>query len=455
MGYKRVVIAGVSSGVGKTSISIGIMKALMDMGYRVQGFKVGPDYIDTSYHTSITGRASRNLDPWLMGEDGVVESFVNAMYDADLAVIEGVMGMYDGLSGKDDYASTMHVARILRSPIILVLDASKSARSIAAVALGFIRFNKSRSAMVRGVILNNIASERHAEYCKDALEQLNIPVLGVVKRSKDVMLEERHLGLIPTHESKDIHEKAYSQQSYVKDHLKMDMLLNIIESSKGKLDKGKGKERRNDTANKDVTIGIALDESFNFYYADNIDMLRNHADIKFFSPISDKEPPVCDGLYIGGGFPEVLADALSRNTAMMSSVKKMAEDSMPIYAECGGLMYLSRCIVDKCKRYRMVGLIEADTVMGKRLTLNYTEAKVVRGMLSSRLIRGHEFHYSILDDIANDSIFAYEMLKGYGIDGRHDGIIAYNTLASYMHIHFAYRHSEKDIVEECRRYKRR
>ncbi len=453
MGYKRVVIAGVSSGVGKTSISIGIMKALMDMGYRVQGFKVGPDYIDPSYHTSITGRASRNLDPWLMGEDGVVESFVNAMYDADLAVIEGVMGMYDGLSGKDDYASTMHVARILRSPIILVLDASKSARSIAAVALGFIRFNKSRSARVRGVILNNIASERHAEYCKDALEQLNIPVLGVVRRSKDVMLEERHLGLIPTHESKDIHEKAYMVASYVKDHLNMDMLLNIIESSKGKLDKGN--ERRNDTTNKDVTIGIALDESFNFYYADNIDMLRNHADIKFFSPISDKELPLCDGLYIGGGFPEVLADSLSKNTAMMSSIKKMAEDSMPIYAECGGLMYLSRCILDKCKRYRMVGLIDADTVMGKRLTLNYTEAKVVRGMLSSRVIRGHEFHYSILDDIASDSIFAYEMLKGYGIDGMHDGIIAYNTLASYMHIHFAYRHSEKDIVEECRRYRRR
>jgi Cobyrinic acid a,c-diamide synthase len=233
LNYRRLVIAGTGSGVGKTSIAIGIMKALIDKGYRVQGFKVGPDYIDPSYHTSITGRASRNLDPWLMREDGVIASFVNAMRDADVAVIEGVMGMYDGLSGKDDYASTAHVARILKSPVILVLDASKSARSIAAVALGFIRYGSSRSrySRIKGVILNNIASDRHAEYCIDALEQLNIQVLGVVKRSNDIMLEERHLGLIPTYESKNIRDKAYKVAAYVKDHLNIDAIVGIVESS--------------------------------------------------------------------------------------------------------------------------------------------------------------------------------------------------------------------------------
>ena len=461
LNYRRLVIAGTGSGVGKTSIAIGIMKALIDKGYRVQGFKVGPDYIDPSYHTSITGRASRNLDPWLMREDGVIASFVNAMRDADVAVIEGVMGMYDGLSGKDDYASTAHVARILKSPVILVLDASKSARSIAAVALGFIRYGSSRSrySRIKGVILNNIASDRHAEYCIDALEQLNIQVLGVVKRSNDIMLEERHLGLIPTYESKNIRDKAYKVAAYVKDHLNIDAIVGIVESSTkeriGSRHSNKSIDRIN--TRKDVSIGVALDESFNFYYADNIDILSRHADIKFFSPINDKDLPDCDALYIGGGFPEVLADALSKNTSMMSSIKKMAEDGMPIYAECGGLMYLSRCIINDNGKYIMVGLIDADTIMSKRLTLNYTEAKVVKPCIVSthaNIIKGHEFHYSRLDNLAEDSVYAYEMLRGKGIDGKHDGIIVYNTLASYMHIHFAYKDIVRNLIKACKRYKR-
>ncbi len=459
--YRRLVIAGTSSGVGKTSIAIGIMKALIDKGYRVQGFKVGPDYIDPSYHTSITGRVSRNLDPWLMREDGVIESFVNAMHDADVAVIEGVMGMYDGLSGKDDYASTAHVARILKSPVILVLDASKSARSIAAVALGFIRYGSSRSrySRIKGVILNNIASDRHAEYCKDALEQLNIQVLGVVKRSNEIMLEERHLGLIPTYESKNIHDKAYKVAAYVKDHLNIDAIVDIVESSAkeriGSSHSNKSIDRIN--TRKDISIGVALDESFNFYYADNIDILSMYADIKFFSPVNDKDLPSCDALYIGGGFPEVLAYALSKNTSMMSSIKSMAEDGMPIYAECGGLMYLSRCIINDNGKYMMVGLIDADTIMGRRLTLNYTEAKVVKPCIVSphaNTIKGHEFHYSRLDNLAEDSVFAYEMLRGKGIDGKHDGIIVYNTLASYMHIHLAYKDIARNLIKACKRYKR-
>ncbi len=465
--YKRLVIAGTSSGVGKTSITIGIMKALNDIGYKVQGFKVGPDYIDPSYHTSITGRASRNLDPWLMGEDGLVTSFVNAMHDADVAVVEGVMGMYDGLSGKDDYASTAHVARILKSPVILVLDASKSARSIAAVALGFIRYGGY--TRIKGVILNNVASDRHAEYCKEALEQLNIQVVGVVKRSNDIMLEERHLGLIPTYESKFIHDKAYKVASYVKDHLNINALVSIVENSvKERLNisynKGSSSIIINSNTNsnrkkKDFSIGVALDESFNFYYTDNIDMLKNYADVVFFSPLHDNDLPNCDALYIGGGFPEVLADALSKNISMMSNIRRVAEDGMPIYAECGGLMYLSRCIINNDSKYRMVGLLDADTLMSKKLTLNYTEAKVVKPCIVSasinRVIRGHEFHYSALDNIANDSTFAYEMLKGKGIDGKHDGLIVYNTLASYMHIHFAYKDIVKNVIEGCRAYKRK
>jgi cobyrinic acid a,c-diamide synthase len=457
MNQPRVIIAGVSSGVGKTSISIGIMKGLMDRGYRVQGFKVGPDYIDPSYHTSVTGRASRNLDPWLMGEDGLMDSFFNAMRDADVAVIEGVMGMYDGLSGKDDYGSTAYVASILNSPVILVVDAAKSARSVAAVALGFMRFS---DVNICGIILNNIASDRHAEYCRDAVEGLGIPLLGMVKRNRDLTLDERHLGLIPTYESSSLYMKAREVAGYIKDSIDIDAIIDILRQSSrdsipytdigNKKDTSEGSDKR-------LSVCVALDESFNFYYADNIDMLRRYANVIFFSPVNDRDVPECDMLYIGGGFPEVLAPALSGNPSMLKKVKHLAEDGMPIYAECGGLMYLSRCIEYNGSRYDMVGVIDAYTSMGKGLTLNYTEARAIRECCTSHagmMLRGHEFHYSNLE-VASDTRFAYEMRRGKGIDGTHDGALVYSTLASYMHIHFAHKGVVECVLKACSSYRRR
>jgi len=457
MNPPRVIIAGVSSGVGKTSISIGIMKGLMDRGYRIQGFKVGPDYIDPSYHTSVTGRASRNLDPWLMGEDGLMDSFFNAMMDADVAVIEGVMGMYDGLSGKDDYGSTAYVASMLNSPAILVIDASKSARSVAAVALGFMRFSDVK---IHGIILNNIASDRHAEYCRDAVEGLGIPLLGVVRRSRDMTLDERHLGLIPTYESSSLHTRAREVAEHIKDSIDIDAIIGIIErSSREKIPSTNniGDKYLHEESGKRLSVCVALDESFNFYYADNIDILRRYANVIFFSPVNDHDVPECDMLYIGGGYPEVLAPALNGNTPMLKKVKRLAEDGMPIYAECGGLMYLSRCIEYNGNRYDMVGLIDADTFMGKGLTLNYTEARAIRECCTSyvgMMLRGHEFHYSNLD-VASDIRFAYEMYKGKGIDGTHDGVLLYNTLASYMHIHFSYKGVVECMLRACSSYRRR
>ncbi|MCS7141190.1 MAG: hydrogenobyrinic acid a,c-diamide synthase (glutamine-hydrolyzing) [Candidatus Nitrosocaldus sp.] len=458
--HSRVTIAGTSSGVGKTSVTIGIMYALRERGYRVQGFKVGPDYIDPSYHTSITGIASRNLDPWLMGEDGVLESFLNAMStsSADVAVIEGVMGLYDGLSGMDDYASTAHVATLLDSPVILVVDAGKAARSVAAMVLGFMEFN--RGVKIRGVILNNIAGDRHARYCLDALEQVGLPVLGVVRRSRDALLKERHLGLVPTHESDEARGDALTTARYVSEHLNVDMIIDVA--------RGAPALKPNRHADTDAlanepsadrpVIGVALDESFNFYYADNLEMLSRHARLVYFSPIRDVEPPECDGLYIGGGFPEVLAKRLAGNTSMMRRIKDHAEDGMPVYAECGGLMYLSRSITDMDgARYGMVGLIDADTVMGRRLTLNYTEARVHTPSIlaESGMVRGHEFHYSTLTDVAGDSRFAYEMIRGRGVDGKSDGFVVHNTLASYMHLHFSNRRLVERFVESCRSYSSR
>lgn len=454
--HARVVIAGTNSGVGKTSITIGLMYALKAKGYRVQGFKVGPDYIDPSYHTSITGIPSRNLDPWLMGEANLLEIFTNAMRssNADVAVIEGVMGLYDGLSGMDDYASTAHVATLLDSPVILVIDASKAARSVAAMALGFIEFN--RAVKVKGVILNNVAGDRHARYCMDALEQKGIPVFGVVRRNKDIMLKERHLGLVPTHESRDARDDALATARYVSEHINVDGIIAVAERVPAlkhtSMEVSGIKEHT-------VTVGVALDESFNFYYADNLEILSRYARVVYFSPIEDEEPPVCDGLYIGGGFPEVLAELLARNSMMMRRIKEHAEDDMPVYAECGGLMYLSRSITDQDgSKHDMVGLVDADTIMDRRLTLNYTEARVSNPCIladNGSMVRGHEFHYSTLVDIARDSRFAYEMLRGKGVDGNSDGFIVHNILASYMHLHFSHKNLVERFVASCKRYSRR
>ncbi|GIU70725.1 MAG: cobyrinic acid a,c-diamide synthase [Candidatus Nitrosocaldaceae archaeon] len=447
----RIIIAGVTSGVGKTSITIGLMHALKKQGYKVQGFKVGPDYIDPSYHTVITDRDSRNLDAWLMGNNGVIKSFINASKDADISVIEGVMGLFDGLSGKNDMASTAHIARLLKAPIILVLDASKTARSIAAIAYGFMKFDPRLE--IAGVILNNIASKKHAEYCVDALKSINTRVLGVVERNNDVKLEERHLGLIPTGEERIMIDKAKQVAEYISEKLLVDEIIKIAENAKA-LDY-KIRERKKDRTK--VRIGLALDNSFNFYYADNIDRLRKYgAEIIPFSPIRDQLPEV-DGLYIGGGFPEILAEELSKNSSVMKDIKDAAYDGMPIYAECGGLMYLAKSITDfDNNRYNMVGLFDMEAVMTKRLTLNYTYANTINDSLilvKDSNIKGHEFHHSLIEDIKEEK-FAYQLKRGKGIDGKRDGVIINNTLAAYMHIYFNDKIAKR-FVEKCIKYNKK
>ncbi len=446
----RIVIAGVTSGVGKTSISIAVMKALKEKGYTVQGFKVGPDYIDPSYHSYVTNRHSRNLDPWLMGNNGLLQSFHEASRDADFAVIEGVMGLFDGLSGSSNFASTAHIAKLLKSPVVLVIDAAKAARSVAAVALGFMKFDLS--IKLAGVILNNVAGEKHAKYCTDALKQTKIRVLGTIKRNKDVKLQERYLGLVPTSERKDMLDKVTAVVSYMKEQIDTDKIISIAKNTP------KLQIKTNNISKKiDTTIAVALDESFNFYYADNLDILRSFgAELKFFSPVNEKHIPNADGLYIGGGFPEVIADKLEKNSSMLKSIRKIAMDGMPIYAECGGLMYLTRSITKfEGKKYKMVNLFDADTIMNKKLVLNYTEAKVVNSCVianTGKTIRGHEFHYSRIENVSNDSRFGYQLSKGVGINGCNDGFIEYNTLASYMHMHFANRNLVKNLLVACKKY---
>ncbi|MGA9169592.1 MAG: cobyrinate a,c-diamide synthase [Nitrososphaeraceae archaeon] len=456
MNIPRIVIGGVTSAVGKTTISTAIMYTLKQKGLHVQPFKVGPDFIDPSYHTYVTGRQSRNLDVWMMGENGVLKCFHNASSGADIAVVEGVMGLFDGISGKDDFSSTAQVAKILNAPVILVIDAGKAARSIAAIATGFLHFDKK--LRIIGTILNNVAGDKHANFITEAFaDKVKVPIIGIVRRSKEITMVERHLGLIPTPELEEKQKRAIFQSAkFVSEQIDLDKIKYI-------LDKVQTTDPlQKQLPNGQIKIAVALDESFNFYYADNLDALREQkAELIFFSPINDcKLPENIHGVILGGGFPEVLADKLEKNQSMGKSITKAAENGIPIYGECGGLMYLTRSIKgyrgDEGKKRNMVGLIDADTLISGKLTLNYTEANSnasIFGKISK--VRGHEFHYSRIENIAKDSKFAYVMRRGDGIDNKKDGFMVYNCLASYMHLHFADSRLPKRFIKSCIKCTRR
>jgi cobyrinic acid a,c-diamide synthase len=455
MHVSRIVIAGVTSGVGKTTVAVGVMHGLRKRGLRVQPFKVGPDFIDPSYHALVTNRNSRNLDVWMMGRQGVLDCFASACKDADIAVVEGVMGLFDGMSGKSDFASTAHVAKILDAPVILVVDASKGARSVAAIILGFLHFDTK--LRIEGVILNNVAGERHANYITEALMRIvKIPVVGILARNSKIKMEERHLGLVPALELKENNSRVITRTAkYVAECIDLDKVLSLcsVTSLPDARDHLKQPSR--------ASIAVALDESFNFYYTDNFIALKTAgARLVFFSPIKDQKlPDGVHGLMLGGGFPEVLADRLEKNTLMVRSIRKAVDEGMPIYAECGGLMYLTRSISGykgEKKRRKMAGIIEADTLMTGKLTLNYTEAECNGSIFGKTRLHGHEFHYSSIENIAGDSRFAYSMKKGRGVTDNQDGfVINDNSLAAYMHLHFANRKLPEQMVFSCVRFSRR
>jgi cobyrinic acid a,c-diamide synthase len=427
----RLVISGSTSGVGKTSITCAIIYGLKKRGYTVQPFKVGPDYIDPSYLSSISNNETKNLDVWLMGKNELVRSFVNSS-TSDISIIEGVMGYYDGFGGNTNHASTHHTATLLKSPVILILDASKTSRSIAATALGFTKFH--RNSRISGIILNKIGSKKHEMLCRHALENLKIPIIGVVPKTTHDTLESRHLGLIPVVEQKQLQRKIKYLSRQISDYLDFDTLIKICKNVERM-----PKTKRQKSKKPNISIAIALDSSFNFYYHDNLEALRREgAKIKFFSPISDKKIPRCDSIYIGGGFPEILGKKLSQNYSMKKSIKQAAENGTPIYAECGGLMYLTKSIKHNNQKYSMVGLFDAETQMTKKMTLNYTQGRITSDCLisSPRNFNAHEFHYSKIIGISKDAKFLYDLKIGEGINSNKDGISEYNVLASYCHLYF-------------------
>src|SRR3972149_6731785 len=439
--YPRILIAGTHSGVGKTTITLGLMSALKEKGYKVQGFKAGPDYIDPSHHTAITGRPSRNLDTWLMSRDVCLELYEHALIDSNIAVIEGVMGLYDGCLDGSELGSTAHLAKILNVPAILVMDAKGMSRSAGAVVLGYKNFD--RDVKIRGIILNRVKSERHYASLKVSIEKdCSIPVLGYLPFCEDITLPERHLGLVPSVEqefSKSTYQEIGNLLSSTVD---IDQLISIASTSDN-LPSFKKTVFSGINERFYFRIAVAVDEAFNFYYQDNLDLLELYGiELTYFSPLYDKYLPAdIDGLYIGGGFPELYAAMLAANTTMKESIRKAHKNGVVIYGECGGMMYLLEQLVDfKNKTYEMCGILKGMTKMeNKRQGLGYVTVQAQHDNLlcnNGDVFRAHEFHWSSLH-VPEGTSYAYTISKCDENKTKADGLFADRVMGSYAHVHFA------------------
>jgi cobyrinic acid a,c-diamide synthase len=448
---KGVVIAGVASGVGKTTVAMAIMAALTRRGEKVQPFKIGPDYIDPSYHSGACDRPCRNLDSWLLEPDTIRELFHRAMAGVDMAVVEGVMGLYDGAGGETEEGSTAEIAKLLGLPVILVIDASKASRSVGAIGLGFRDFDQTLD--FAGVILNGIASEFHLELAKPALADAGLRFLGYLPSKDPFRLPERHLGLVPTAEGRlpsGYYGKLAAQADATID-------IDAITALAGSVHVPSPARQvlfPEQPVNHRASIAIASDEAFNFYYPDSLDLLRAWgAELVPFSPLKDDAVPAqACGVYIGGGFPERYAAELSRNRSMLASLRGAANTGLPIYAECGGLMYLASELEDSDgSRWQMAGILPIRSVMTeRRLKLGYwtLRARVSNPLLAvGERVRGHEFHFSSCEATGHDLTTAYDILER---PGRTEGFVSRGILASYIHLHFGTKPSlAPNFVQAC------
>ncbi len=452
-----LVIAAPTSGSGKTTITAGLLRALRRRGLVVQPFKAGPDYIDPSYHTRAAGCPARNLDSWMIPPSALRQLYQRATAGGKVALVEGVMGLFDGRGSSDD-GSTAQLAKLLNLPVVVVIDVARTSRTAGAIALGCLRFDPA--VQVAGVILNRVASDNHRRWASEAITgATGLPVVGWLPQRDDLALPERHLGLIPTVEG--VVDEAFFDRlaDQVEQSFDLDQLLalarrgsNPYRDMAGQNGVDQGDNRPDGEAPRPplfpvekqpirARIGLAVDEAFSFYYEDNLDLLRAWgAELVAFSPLRDRALPAeIDALYLGGGFPELHARELAANHSMVAAIRAAAARGMPIYAECGGLMYLSDGITDfDGQRFSMVGLVPAWSAMaGRRLTLGYRELRAridLPLLLRGEVARGHEFHWSVLEQPLPDDRAAYEVLRA---PVAAEGYARGNLLASYCHLHFA------------------
>lgn len=438
-----VMIAGVASGVGKTTVTVGLIAALRRRGLAVQPFKVGPDYIDTSYHARAAGGVpSRNLDLWLLAPPVARALYARAARRADVAVVEGVMGLFDGRLGGEGLASSAHVARELGLPVVLVVDAGKLSWSAGAVVLGYRRFDPSLALV--GVVLNRVGGPRHAAELVAAIEgRAGVPVLGWLPRDPALAVPERYLGLVPTTEGTTAEAYFAAAEAAVARGVDLDRLLGLAREHGPRPAVGEDGSALFPAARlaPRAAIAVARDRAFSFYYQDSLDLLAAWgAELVTFSPLADPSlPRGASGVYLGGGFPELFAADLSANAPMLAALRDAHARGLPIYAECGGLMALGRSLVDaEGQRYPMAGVVPLDSTLSRRhLTIGYRDVRAARDSLlldAGEPIRAHEFHWSGLEAEPAAGDAAYRVAER---EPALEGCARGNTLASYLHLHFA------------------
>ncbi|MFF1697471.1 cobyrinate a,c-diamide synthase [Streptomyces sp. NPDC058257] len=443
----RLVVAAPSSGSGKTTVATGLMAAFSAAGLAVSPHKVGPDYIDPGYHALATGRPGRNLDAYMCGPQMVAPLFNHGAHGCDLAVVEGVMGMYDGVSGQGELASTAHVSKLLRAPVVLVVDASSQSRSVAALVHGFASWDPE--VRLGGVILNKVGSARHEELLRDALGESGVPVLGALGRVQQVRAPSRHLGLVPVAERQaEAVESVAALASRVREGCDLDAILALARSAPAMTGETWAPEEVPRDGGRRPVVAVAGGAAFTFSYAEHTELLTAAgADVVTFDPLHDEElPPGTAGLIIGGGFPEVYAPELSANEPLRKVVADLALSGAPVAAECAGLLYLTRELDGK----PMCGVLDARSHMSERLTLGYREAVAVSesplAVVGTRM-RGHEFHRTVVEPGAGAA-------PAWGLhspERRVEGFVQQGVHASYLHTHWAAEPGiARRFVERCR-----
>ena len=435
----RLIIAGTHSGVGKTTVTLALLSAFTRRGRCVQAFKAGPDFIDPGHHSLATGRPSRNLDGWMLGEGLNRSIFTRAAAGADLSIIEGMMGLFDGSSPVNERGSTAELAKQLHAPVLLVIDASAMARSAAAMVSGYAKFDPG--LRVAGVLFNRVGSDGHYRLLKDAVErETDVTVVGYLRSDSAVVVSDRHLGLVTAIEqqSRELYDRLAQMAM---DTIDLDR-IELLARSAPSLPPLSEEQSIVTTAERNVRVGVAYDPAFCFYYPENLELLEaGGAEVVKFSPMNDQWLPDVDMLYLGGGYPELYGDKLSRNVMMRRAVRSFAEQGGVVYAECGGMMYLTESIRDFDGRsHDMVGLFPAETVMRKTsMTLGYRTVTCSRHCMIDEeglTARGHEFHYSRV--VATGPLhYACELHDAQGQLAGQDGLVTRNVLALYTHVHFS------------------
>jgi cobyrinic acid a,c-diamide synthase len=434
----RLFISAAHKSSGKTTLCIGLAAALRARGETVQPFKKGPDYIDPLWLGLAAGRPCYSLDPYLSGADELRAEFARRMQGASLGLVEGNKGLYDGLA-LDGSNSNAALAAMLGTPVVLVIDARGMTRGIAPLILGFQAFDPN--IRIAGVILNQLGGARHEAKLRAVIAHYTgVPVLGAVQYDEQLTIVERHLGLVPSNEAEAARARVEAIAARIAAQVDLDALLAVACSeNQGQTTFSNGVPASAGTTTPGPRLGIARDAAFGFYYPGDLEALRAAgAELVPFDALRDKRLPRVDALFIGGGFPETHMDALAANASMRAAVREAIESGMPAYAECGGLMYLARSIEWNGRRAEMAGVIPADIVMHARpVGRGYVHLRETgRGPWRAHagLIRAHEFHYSSVENLAPGLEFAYEVERGHGIDGRRDGIVYKNLLASYAHL---------------------